>query len=166
MAPRMVEQITTARNQAVMTGVVDLASSSKVVPFGHAQFHVTPGNVGGQLDLSAVSLLFPNGTTQSLGPDWVDNDFRYQAIRINNDIIISVPGEPIREVGTLIKNAGKAAGYDHAMVFGLANGHMSYITTEPEYNAGGYEALLTLWGSKEADLVLAACKGRIAAVKK
>ena len=42
-------------------------------------------------------------------------------------------------------------------VCGLANSHMSYVTTETEYWEGGYEALATFWGPKTGVRVRDSC---------
>ena len=43
------------------------------------------------------------------------------------------------------------------IVFEKANGHMAYITTPDEYDAGGYESLATLYGRQTGDRVVAEC---------
>jgi hypothetical protein len=42
---------------------------------------------------------------------------------------------------------------------------MAYITTLPEYNAGGYEALCTLFGPDTADHLEAACIKQLTKVR-
>lgn len=86
----------------------------------------------------------------------VDPQAQFHALRIQDAIIATVPGEPITNVGLAIKAGILDRGYDRAMVFGCSNGHIAYITNEEEYNEGGYEAQSTLYGPQTGALVTAA----------
>lgn len=88
------------------------------------------------------------GASLALPQGWVEQEFRFQAIRVGRDVIASMPGEPIHLLGLGIKADGQSLGYGHVMAAGLANGHGSYFTTEKEYNYGGYEGLASLFGPK------------------
>lgn len=97
---------------------------------------------------------------------WIEDEFRFQAIRLSvtdatkqskHTLIVSVPGEATSELGLKIKAEGKQRGYDSTFVFGLANGHMSYIVTEEEWNKGGYEVFATFF-DQAASRVLTACQ--------
>lgn len=86
------------------------------------------------------------GMTVGIPNGWIETEFRFQAIRIGRGVLASLPGEPIHELGLLLKNDGRALGFDHVMTVGLANGHGAYFTSEKEYWYGGYEALASLFG--------------------
>ncbi len=98
------------------------------------------------------------GITITLTPQDMDREFRFQAVRLQRSLLSSIPGEAIHEVGLEVKAAGAAYGFEHTFVAGLANGHMSYITTPQEYQFGGYEGAATLFGSDTGTKVVDACK--------
>jgi hypothetical protein len=97
-----------------------------------------------------VSFTFPNG--------WMEREFRYQAIRVNRSVITSMPGEPIHEIGLLLKQDGHNLGFTHVITAGLANGHGSYFTTRAEYGYGGYEGMASMFGPQNGDELMDACR--------
>lgn len=105
------------------------------------------GSFGRAGFLSAVQHLgIGVGVTVGIPQGWVETEFRFQAIRIGRGVLTSLPGEPIHELGLLLKRDGRALGFDHVMTVGLANGHGAYFTSEKEYWYGGYEALASFFG--------------------
>jgi hypothetical protein len=80
--------------------------------------------------------------------------FRLQALRLGDAVIACVPGEPITNIGTAIKTAGGKIGFTHTFIFGLANGHMGYVTDVENFDEGGYEAMLTIFGRDEGNLIV------------
>jgi hypothetical protein len=69
-----------------------------------------------------------------------------------NAVVLTIPGEPITEVGDDLKLAARELGYDLAWVFSLTNGLMGYIASEREYNEGGYEGASNMWGASAAEV--------------
>ncbi|AKU97357.1 hypothetical protein AKJ09_04021 [Labilithrix luteola] len=135
-----------------------LATANAVVDFGKATLVARPDALSTPaLDLS---ILAPLGSIE-LGPDFVDHKFRFQAIRIDDDVIAAIPGEPIHTLGLRIRDEGKNVGFEHVLVFGLSNGHMSYVTDADEYDAGGYEAAATLYGRDTGDRLVTAALDRL-----
>jgi hypothetical protein len=138
------------RARIATDGDCDIRSVAETYDMGPPHFLLTPQRLGTSLPaaLQAVFSFIGQGLMGAipLGPDFMDHEYRYQAIRIRNAVIASVPGEPIHELGLEIKKEGRNLGFDPVLVFGLANGHGAYYTTEAEYWAGGYEALATLFG--------------------
>ncbi|RMG13759.1 MAG: hypothetical protein D6731_11545 [Planctomycetota bacterium] len=88
---------------------------------------------------------------------WMEREFRFQAVRIGDSVIASMPGEPIHEIGLGIKNDGRALGFAHVLPAGLANGHGAYFTTPAEYGFGGYEGLASMFGDQGGQRLRAAC---------
>ena len=66
-----------------------------------------------------------------MNTDWFENDFRFQAIRMNDTLVVPVPGEPIFVVGKAMKQAGLALGFTRVFILGLSNGHMATSPTRP-----------------------------------
>ncbi len=59
------------------------------------------------------------------------------ALRLGDLGIVTLPGEPLTEIGMQIKQRSPFA---HTMVVSLANGSMAYFPTDDAILAGGYEA--------------------------
>ncbi len=165
------DAIIATRSTISPTAVADVANASEVVPFGDAQIDLTLSRAGTMIprQLNFLNILvgfgFNPGFVITLGDDWLENEFRFQAIRIDNDVIASVPGEAIHHLGFQIKDDARALGYRNPFVFNLANGHMSYIATEPEYHIGGYEGIATFFGPRTGPNVRAACEAMMQRVR-
>lgn len=90
--------------------------------------------------LPGISLAIP------LDEKWVPASAPFKAIRIDGAVLATVPGEAITEIGWDIKARGTAKGFAQTFVIGLANEHLSYITTQAEYFRGEYEGQSTIYG--------------------
>ena len=167
LAAKMATDIKAARAAILTTQRAALQAHATMVPFGEATLRAASSNVGGDLGLfeALQSLGLDPSVSRKLGSDWIDNEFRFQAVRINDTVLMSVPGEPIQALGTELKNLAKAKGFARGMVIGLSNGHMGYITTEAEYKAGGQESLSTMFGVDTAQNVIRACAAELDAVR-
>jgi Neutral/alkaline non-lysosomal ceramidase, N-terminal len=95
---------------------------------------------------------------------WMQKVLPFAALRLDDVVLATVPGEPTTAIGQQIKAAGKAQGFRKSYVVGLANDHMGYITTPTEYTNKGYEAQSTLYGSQTGTIVVNAAKAAINAV--
>ena len=146
---------------------VTLETAHEVVPFGKAKLDLTLQRIIGEYEELQVLLLFGinPGFKITLPNGWFETEFRFQAIRLNDTAIVSLPGEAIHQLGLQTKEDGKALGFTKVYPFGLANGHMGYITTEAEYEIGGYERLATFFGPKTGENMRAACKAVMEEVK-
>jgi neutral ceramidase len=169
LAPIIAAKIETIHAGIATNPQIALQCVSHVEPFGKATLDLSLNRLpAGSVDLDLATLL----TVLNLGhvafkmdKDWFENDFRFQAIRMNDTLIVPVPGEPIFVVGQAMKAEGKALGFRRVFIFGLSNGHMAYITDQAEYNVGGYEAVATFFGEHTADKVHAAAKTQMVMVK-
>lgn len=156
------------RARIATTHDVDIASAFEIVDMGQPHIYLDASRLQGAIPGGFTTFLHSIGGIAGaipLGPDFMDREFRFQAVRLHNAVIASVPGEAIKAVGDEIKAAGRALGYDPPLVFGLANGHMAYITTLPEYMAGGYEGLATLFGPDTGLRVRDQCERMMRAVR-
>ena len=114
---------------------------------------------------------------------WITNAPRFTAVAIDfenkKNIIVTLPGEPLLELGWMIRNLTLDAGFvATTMLAGYAQDHMGYFATgfflrililfvavvallfifkkiANEYVLGGYESQLTLWGIDTADKIAA-----------
>ena len=84
------------------------------------------------------------------------------AVRVGSGLIVSVPGEGTKEVGTRIRaDVGRAVagtGIDRVLVSGLANEFILYFTTPEEYSRQHYEGGNTHFGWYASNLL----KGELA----
>jgi neutral/alkaline ceramidase-like enzyme len=65
-------------------------------------------------------------------------------------VLISWPGEPIRDIGVALKQGAHALGFDHAFILGLANDWAGYWLTPDEFDRGLYERTLMFYGRTSA----------------
>jgi len=92
---------------------------------------------------------FPKGLTQLwFGP------MPFGAIRLGEIILLTAPVEAISEIGITIKQSALGFGYKYPIYIGLTNDHFLYCTTAEEYKKGGYEADSTMWGEREAGMMV------------
>ena len=101
----------------------------------------------------------------ALPANWVSREFRFQAVRLGDSVLSSLPGEPIHELGLELKQDGKALGFTHVIPACLANGHGSYFTSEVEYGFGGYEGLASFFGPKNGEKLLDAARSQLQRVR-
>lgn len=166
----MADEIVSTRAKTPTLASLEVVNTSEVVDLGDPTFDVSLQRMGSQ----GAQILAHNGWLQFLAQagvnlgvkiqiprGWCEREFRFQAVRLGKWGFSSIPGEAIHTITTDLKARGLALGYERLFTCGLANGHASYVTTEPEYNAGGYEAISTLFGSHTADRLTDACDRQI-----
>ena len=61
-----------------------------------------------------------------------------QALRINDVVLVGVPGECFVEMQLMIKEKSK---FPSTIVVGLANGLAAYLPTRQAFSEGGYEVV-------------------------
>lgn len=79
--------------------------------------------------------------------------------RIGDLVIATLPGEFTtmlgerlrKEIGDTVTTSGTAP--ERVLLIGLANGHVSYVTTPEEYDAQGYEGAQNLYGAATGPLI-------------
>jgi neutral ceramidase len=64
--------------------------------------------------------------------------------------LVTVPGEPVSEIGRLIRAGAKQAGLGEVLVYGYAQDHNGYILMPDDWLRGGYEPTISYWGWKFA----------------
>lgn len=167
LAPLIAQKIVTIHTGITSQSAVTLKTASEVVPFGKATLDLSLNRLAaGSTGLNIPTLLGTNPAIPiKMGPGWFENNYRFQALRINDTVIVPVPGEPIFFVGQAMKAESLALGFSRVLIFGLSNGHMAYITNEAEYNIGGYEGIATFFGPKTAEKVQAAAMTQILKVR-
>lgn len=137
-----------------------LAATAADVPMGTPSFNGCPPLID---FVPAICQLI----TDNLLPlsRWMPSKLPFAALRIGDLALATIPGEPITEIGRQIRAAGKALGFGHTAVVGLANDYMGYVTTPAEYRRYSYEARMTLYGRTTGTLAVQAATARLAALK-
>ncbi len=157
------EAVKNVRQNIIPQSQTELAMTSEWVQFGSPtiDFKLVSSGVIKKDPLNIIEFLKSSGHNPGfkipLNNSWVENRFRFSAIRIGKTLLVSVPGEPISLLGYRIRSDGIAMGYDNVFVCSLTNNHMAYIVTEKEYTIGGYEGLLTFFGPTTGAEVRSAC---------
>jgi hypothetical protein len=173
--PIMADGIAASRAQTSTVASLDIQSTTEMIDMGAPALDITVQRIGQQLP-SAISQSGVFAFLQQVGitsfgvpipipAGWCEREFRFQAIRLGKWGFCSIPGEAIHTITTDLKNQGAVLGYDKLFTCGLANGHMMYVTTEQEYDAGGYEGLCTLFGRDASDKLEAAVSRQITRIK-
>jgi hypothetical protein len=165
IAPTMIQAVLDGRAATTTQDHLEVRNASEWVDFGPAAINVRlidqlyhsqgpgPLNLLGFLHDNRIDLTVPFPMDDA----WVETRFRFQAIRVGDALLASIPGEAITSLGEEVRADGLAMGFGRVLVCGLANNHMSYVTTEREYWEGGYEALATFWGPTTGARVRQAC---------
>jgi len=115
------------------------------------------------LDICTFCEIFDCDLNAHLYSSWIQQMPRFTAFSfvINGikTVAVSMPGEALLELGWLVRNDTLDMGFNITLLAGYSNSHMGYFATPNEYDIGGYESQLTLWGIETAAMVRAGCKG-------
>jgi len=144
---------------------VHFAVSTVTVDFGPTDLNATLGRfsnctTGGTLDICTICSILDCDANVHMPEAWITNKPRFTAMSItsqgNKNILVTMPGEPLLELGWVVRNATLAAGYTGVtLLAGYSQAHMGYFAPPVEYDVGGYESELTLWGINTADKIAA-----------
>lgn len=153
---------------------------SQVIEFGPTDLNATLQRfdnctTGGYLDICGFCDILQCDLNAHLYSSWIDQSPRFTAfgfvIQGVRTVIVSIPGEALVELGWWIRNGILGLqckynnsfidtldmGFDITLLAGYSNAHMGYFATPDEYDIGGYESQLTLWGIDTAAKIRAGC---------
>jgi len=166
-APIIATAVKQTRAALNPTSAVQMSSASVIVPFGETDLNMTLVRMdncssGGPLDLCSFCLILDCDANIHLPSSWVEESPRFTAFQFTingvTTVGVTIPGEALIELGWQIRNDTQKLGFDQTLLFGYSNNHMGYFATSNEYDWGGYESTLTLWGVGTADKIRASCK--------
>jgi len=166
-APTFARAVMSVRNSLKPTTDVGFVTYSKIIPFGETKLNITLQRfdnctMGGPLDICSICTILDCDADIRLGDSWVEENPRFTALRfdIHNKkvVMVTIPGEALIELGWMIRNATKDLGFDETFLLGYSNNHMGYFATPNEYDWGGYESQLTMWGSGTAAMIRDGCQ--------
>eukprot|EP00698_Gefionella_okellyi_P007333 TRINITY_DN1787_c0_g1_i1.p1 TRINITY_DN1787_c0_g1~~TRINITY_DN1787_c0_g1_i1.p1 ORF type:complete len:441 (+),score=106.36 TRINITY_DN1787_c0_g1_i1:19-1341(+) len=118
------------------TTVVDFEYFSQEVDFGPTSLNLTLQRLdncthGGELDICSICTMLHCDANIHLPASWIEQTPRFTAIRIdvNNrkNIVVSIPGEALTELGYQIRNDTALMGFDMTLLAGYTNGHLGYF---------------------------------------
>jgi len=70
------------------------------------------------------------------------------ALRVDDVLVVTLPGEPTTGIGARVRELGRAAGAGTVLVAGYAQDHLGYILEQEDFLRGGYEPSMSIWGWK------------------
>ncbi len=134
-----------------------LSSATKSVDFGPVIFNATLASTrfdncssGGPIDVCTLCRVLDCKLDGKLQSGWIETTPQFTAVRLDvggkRCVFVTCPGEAIVELGWQVRNDTQKLGYSDTFFVGYSQNHMGYFTTPNEYEIGGYEAQLTLWG--------------------
>jgi neutral ceramidase len=166
--------VATERASLAVTQNVSMRVYSKIIPFGFTSLNITLSRFadcksGGPLDICTICEVLQCDLNLHLDSAWVEQNplFTALAFEVNgkNTLLVTLPGEPLLELGWEVRNDTKDMGFDDTFLCGYSNSHMGYFATPNEYDVGGYESQLSFWGRYTAELIRNACDTVAAQVK-
>lgn len=165
-APIIAAKVKEVRDSIKPSAEATVVGYSEVVPFGLTNLNMTferfsNCSSGGPLDICTICRILKCDANLHLGPGWMEESPTFGAFRFTVDghdaLLVTMPGEPLSELGSQVRNATLAMGFETVLLAGYSNAHMGYFATPDEYDIGGYESQLTFWGIGTSDLVKSGC---------
>jgi len=163
----MADAVEKLRSSLNPTSQIEINAISQLVDFGPTNLNATLQRFsncthGGPIDICTFCAFFRCDLNLHLYSAWIQNVPRFTAFSfvVNNKkiVTVSMPGEALLELGWWIRNDTQALGFDLTFLTGYSNNHMGYFATPDEYDIGGYESQLTLWGIDTASRIRSGCK--------
>jgi len=158
--PVIAQAVMNARAKIIPSKVGTLTAVSEYIPFGPTNLNFTLARwenctSGGPLDICTLCAIIGCEEDLALYSNWIENNPRFTALKMlisgKSTIVGTIPGEALLELGWWIRNDTQKLGYDNTILAGYSNSHMGYFATPVEYDVGGYESQLTLWGITTAE---------------
>lgn len=161
-AQQMATAVASTRKSIETSDSASLAVAAAAVPFGPTNLNATLERFsncthGGLLDICTICEVLHCDVNAHLPSNWVENTPVFTAVRFDilgkRSVLVTMPGEPLLELGWWVRNDTAAMGFDTTLLAGYSNSHMGYFATPNEYDIGGYESQLTFWGIDTAERV-------------
>jgi neutral ceramidase len=153
---RMADEILAARERAATTSQPILSVAAKQVVLPDRQ--PSPAFVESAQEEYPIPAEMMKAALEALFPEraWL------QTVRIGDAMLVTVPGEMIASLGMELKGTAAQHGVRHPFIAGLANTYCGYILTPAEYDEGGYEAAVSVYGRDFGPWLLGELSGLIA----
>jgi len=154
------------RNILPTSSTVKINVASQVIPYGLTSLNMTLQRFdnctsGGPLDICSICMVLRCDLNLHLDEAWLEQNPRFTAVSFeilgNHTLMVTLPGEPLVELGWQVYNDTLKMGFDNTFLCGYTNNHMGYFATPNEYDIGGYESQMTFWGRDTAEKIRASC---------
>jgi len=164
IAAKVIEIRDSLKTNLTSTGTI--LAASVTVPFGRTVLNFTLARIenctsGGMFDICSICRILGCDVNTSFPSSWIEENPRFTAFNFElsgvHTLMVSIPGEAITELGWWIRNDSLQLGYDQTFLVGYTNNYLGYFTTPREYDIGGYESMLTLWGIDTAVYIRDGC---------
>lgn len=165
-APIIAQAVMKTRANTKTAADAEFKVESQVVQFGPTILNATLQRFenctsGGPLDICTLCEAIHCDLNLHLPSSWLEDDPLFTAVRFDangkSSLMVTMPGEPLSELGNEVRADGTSLGFDHVLLAGYSNNHMGYFCTPDEYDIGGYESQLTFWGINTSKKVRDAC---------
>lgn len=104
----------------------------------------------------ATAYGIPEALARALVQSFAPERASISAFRIGKLAVVGVPGEPSSLLGAEITRIGRELGFGPVLVVSLVNEWIGYVLTARGYDAGGYEARLSMHGRRAGEAVVQA----------
>lgn len=74
------------------------------------------------------------------------------ALRIDDHVIVALPGEPVTLFSDRLRAASPVA-MENTIVIGYSQDHIGYLLTAEDWLLGGFESTINMWGPLEGELI-------------
>ncbi len=149
---------------ATATADVAVATASQEVDMGRGDLNYTLARFdncthGGFLDMCTVCRLLRCDLNARFNGGWLPTLAKYSSVRLDIGVpaksvaFVTLPGEPLLELGWIVRNTTQALGFNLTFLLGYSNEHQGYFATPDQYDIGGYESQMTAWGYNTALIV-------------
>jgi hypothetical protein len=154
-APIIAQAVADTRGNLSVSTTAEITVASNYVDFGPTQINATLSRFddcssGGPLDICTVCAVLKCDLNPHMPSSWIEDTPRFTAYRFTMEdtttVMVTMPGEALVELGWWIRNDTFDMGFNNTFLCGYSNSHMGYFATPNEYDVGGYESQLTLWG--------------------
>eukprot|EP01104_Vermistella_antarctica_P008034 TRINITY_DN1998_c0_g1_i1.p1 TRINITY_DN1998_c0_g1~~TRINITY_DN1998_c0_g1_i1.p1 ORF type:complete len:503 (+),score=101.27 TRINITY_DN1998_c0_g1_i1:48-1511(+) len=173
-APYIAQHVVGVRANLTTSTNVQIQAVAQVVPFGPTNLNYTLERFnncdsGGPLDICTFCKFLRCDLNAHFPESWIEQNPIFTAMKFTidgiNTVIATVPGEALVELGWQVRNDSLALGFNNTFIAGYSNSHMGYFATPNEYDIGGYESQLTLWGIQTSDMIRTAARGVMSLVQ-
>jgi hypothetical protein len=131
----------------------DQHDPDKVTYWNGAMMCVNGYKVGGYTD-GALGCVLDVTLIGNGAPFPEINKLRTSAVRIDDLVLLSLPGEPTNPFGKkVVAEVQKATGLTDVFTIGVSQDHQFYLVNSDDWWKGSYEANMDIWGWKFGDFV-------------
>ena len=140
-AQQMASAVASTRTSIKTSDDAAVTVAATVVSFGPTNLNATLERFsncthGGPLDVCTICEVLKCDVNAHLPGNWVENSPVFTAVRFDilgrTSVMVTMPGEPLLQLGWWVRNDTAALGFDTTLLAGYSNSHMGYFATPEE----------------------------------